>query len=542
MSSNGLRKVKAGIHQRFDKEKFGASEKSVLNKLEKYWYLTSSGKILNIGSSQYSYFLMKPTSIFTETFNLDRELLCLFSPYESFEHRTIDVFDTIFPKLPKARVENLCVVLISKDKDIEETIRKISNANSEDKIIVPFTYEEIYRSTNDQIYIDRFRKVFYTKDLFSFNSPLTKDSYFFGRDKLVHELIDKHNSKEHTGVFGLRKSGKTSVIYAIQRKLALEDRSILFIDCESPSIHHLRWNELLQELIKRFHSLKKSSVKINYENRYDEKNAANSFKEDIQKIYDSRRKNSTLFVFDEIERISPYTSSSTHWKEGFDFIYFWQTLRSVYQENPEIYTYMLVGTNPKSIEEFKFFGQDNPIFTSCTVYYLNSFHIDDVIEMVQTLGNFTGLTFEKDICAKLKDDFGGHPFLIRQVCSYIHRSCQATRPFIVDKSTYSSALKEFKPHLYEYFDMMLDILGVWYPDEYDMLVMLALEDSENFYELAQDNPFIIKHLVNFSLLNKGYKDSYSLTLESLDDYLKEKNQFKKIGCGIKRMLTIPNHN
>ena len=88
----------------------------------------------------------------------------MFSPYENFEPRTLDVFETIFKKLPKSRVENLCAILISKNKKVEEQVIKISNTDPEQKIIIPFTYEEILNNSDNELYDSRFRKIFYSRD------------------------------------------------------------------------------------------------------------------------------------------------------------------------------------------------------------------------------------------------------------------------------------------------------------------------------------------------------------------------------------------
>jgi alkylhydroperoxidase/carboxymuconolactone decarboxylase family protein YurZ len=148
--------------------------------------------------------------------------------------------------------------------------------------------------------------------------------------------------------------------------------------------------------------------------------------------------------------------------------------------------------------------------------------------MVGTLGRLMGLNFEADICAKLYNDCGGHPFLIRQMCSFIHNSYKGERPFKVDKGTYTIALESYQANLEQYFDMMLNILCTWYPDEYEMLIMLALEDNETFIELAKDNKSLVQHLLSFGLVEKNYNEKYMLSLESLGEYLKNKNKFKKI--------------
>ena len=53
--------------------------------------------------------------------------------------------------------------------------------------------------------------------------------------------------------------------------------------------------------------------------------------------------------------------------------------------------------------------------------------------MVRKLGRIMGLRFDEIIYGKLTEDFGGHPFLIRHVCSVINRISPAERPVIVDK-------------------------------------------------------------------------------------------------------------
>lgn len=524
--SNGL--ISAGMHLKFNLARFKAAEKSILNKMKEYWYLTSSGERIKIANSVYDYFLIKPTSFFTEQFSLDKEIVCVFSSYDKFEPRTLDAVNHITEQLStRSRLESICVILISKDNEVEDKVKKLYGNDPDRKIIIPFSYQEIYNSTGDSLYLDKLRRLFYSKDLFSFNSPLKKDLQFFGRSQLVTELIQKHNTSEHTSIFGLRKSGKTSVVYAVQRKLDLENKKYISLDCESPSIHGLRWHQLLLKIISSYKSIKKSNIRIE-EDRYDEINCANQFKEDFLKIYNSTKHEKVLIVFDEIERITPNTSSSDHWKNGNDFILFWQTLRSVYQEHNYLYTYMLVGTNPNSVEQSQFFEHDNPIYASVSIHYLPCFTLEQVEEMVNTLGNLMGLHFDKEICVKLKNDCGGHPFLIRQLCSFIHKNLTGKRPISIDKVSYNQAVANYRSTLYEYFDMMLNVLGTWYPEEYELLIHLALDDKETFDYYAKELPSYVDHLIKFGLIERTQFGEYILNLESLDQYLKEKNKFKKI--------------
>jgi hypothetical protein len=294
-----------GFHREFLIDKFPTEEKNILKHLSNEWYLTNSGSAIQLAGSKYDYFLMKPTKIFSEMFNLDREIICVLSDYPHFEPRTLDAFDKVQGLLSELRVEGVCRVLISRDPSTEERIENILKTDPEQPIVIPFTFDELLHHYDDFFIRNRFRKHFYSRDLFSFLSPLKKDLYFFGRSELIQSLINRHRSGEHTGLFGLRKSGKTSIIYAIERALSVNKEQYISIDCESPSIHKMRWNELLYLISREFCKAKGSKAKLTDEKEYTEKRAAISFEQDILTVFRSKKRSSVLIIFDEVERIAP---------------------------------------------------------------------------------------------------------------------------------------------------------------------------------------------------------------------------------------------
>ena len=512
-----------GFHRQFDLSKFNEDEKCILRKLAKDWYMTNPGDEIYIAQSKYKYFLMKPSRRTSEMFNIEREIVCVLSNYENFEPRSLDFFDEVYKRLPKLRAETMCGVLFSRALNVEEKVERLLKADPENQIIIPASYDELVHGDAVNILENRFRKHFYSRDLFSFLSPLKRDIYFFGRNPLITEIVNRYRSGEHTSLFGLRKSGKTSIVYALERKLSANNDQVVSIDCESPSIHLLRWNELLEKLVKLYHKEKGSKLKIATEGRYGEKSAASSFEEDILKIYQSKKRHGTLFIFDEIERITPKTASSPHWSEEGDFVYFWQTLRGFYQKHPEVFCYMLVGTNPGCIETPDINGHDNPIYASMPSQYVPLFDVDQVSEMVCKLGSYMGLRFDKMIAGKLKEDFGGHPFLIRQVCSHIHKLASSSRPTDVDLTLYRKARGNFSLDSHGYLDMMLKVLVDWYPDEYEMIKFLANNDFEGFGDLAESDPALVRHLIGYGVVKKG-ASHYYFNIENLSDLLRKKHK------------------
>lgn len=516
-----------GFHKQFIRSRFKDDERRILQSLSRDWYMTSSGECIRAAQSEYEYFLMKPTRRTAEMFNLEREIICVFSDYPNFEPRSLDIFDKAIDRLPKMRTETVCQILISRAKDVEEKVDRLLKADPEHPIVVPLTYDELLTGDASNILENRLRKHFYSRDLFSFLSPLKKDTYFFGRSNLINEIVNRYHSGEHTSLFGLRKSGKTSIVYAIERRLLASGDLVLSLDCESPSVHLLRWNELLERLIWKYHALRASKVKLDTKGRYDAQNAADSFESDILKIYRSKKPASTLFIFDEIERLTPRTASSPHWKDSTDFIYFWQALRSFYQKHPNVFCYMIVGTNPNCIEAPTLNGHENPIYASISSQYVPPFTIDQVSQMVSRLGDYMGLKFDPMIFSKLTEDLGGHPFLIRQMCSLVNQRASQRRPINVDKALYQQAKDDFESSSKEYLEMMVHVLQDWYPDEYEMLRFLAEGDLDSFNSFSSDNASYTRHLIGYGLIQKS-EHGYSFNLESLANILRGKHKHERL--------------
>src|SRR5690606_38965628 len=111
-------------------------------------------------------------------------------------------------------------IIISKDNEIEPKLSSILKNNEEARVIVPFSYAEILTNIENPDYVrNKIRNKFYGRDLFGIQDPLEKDLYFFGRKDLVLNLLNKHLSGENSGVFGLRKTGKTSILYSVGRAI-----------------------------------------------------------------------------------------------------------------------------------------------------------------------------------------------------------------------------------------------------------------------------------------------------------------------------------
>jgi hypothetical protein len=431
-------------------------------------------------------------------------------------------------EFPTLRIDPICSLLVSKDPNVGTKLRTLLQNDTEAQIVVPFTYTELQRPSHDQYFFrNRLRAYFYTRDLFASESALKTDLFFFGRTDLLHQLADRHRSDQVSALFGLRKAGKTSVIYGVHRAIKAHGSHAVLIDCQTPAFHQRPWNQALWYVVNETRKACEVDTRLTAEEDYTPDKAADFFEQDFVKIHNILKKGSVLLTFDEIENASPNTSPSIHWRDGNDFVLFWQTLRSLFQRRGGLYSYLIVGTNPSSTEQPQFHGIDNPIFAQFPKVYIPRFRPRDTRDMVRRLGKLMGLSFDEYVYAQLTEDFGGHPYLIRHACSVIHRIAPAERPVDVGKALYERGRRQFLVEGRRFFEMILTVLRQFYPDEYEMLKYLALGDTKSFREFADEDASYTEHLLGYGILERQ-GDEYVFRVDALKEFISQEARYQRL--------------
>lgn len=518
------RNTRPGINPAVKLDNFTEQERSIIHKLAEVFYVTNSGDELKVGRSEYKYCFVKPTEDFTEQFNLQREIVVVFSDYANFEPRSLDAAGMIIEKQKSAlRLERACNILMSSDQNIESTLRDILKNDLNMQVVIPFSYQEFSRENWDKnSIINRFRAFFFDRDLFDQATPIEKDQFFFGRRDYVQSLVNRARHGEHSGVFGLRRSGKTSVLFAIERALERLGEHCIFFDCQN--FHLNRWNELLFQIIKQVSEHYNKTINRK-EDDYTEKNAQVLFHQDMNVLLKGESR--LTLLFDEIEHITFDIAKTEHWKNGGDYSLYWQTLRSYYQTYSDKLSLIIAGTNPMINETPIVNGYDNPMFQQLTNNtYLPAFDFAHTREMVNKLGGYMGLKFEDDVCALLNTDFGGHPFLIRSICSAINRYITEknfTKPIKIEKTIYTHVKGEYiKTEADKFCQQILYVLEHNYQTEFLSLKRLALDGKDDNIDST-----VISHLIGYNIISEN-NGLYDFKIEIVKQYLKKKFPYQTI--------------
>lgn len=439
-------------------------------------------------------YLLKANEFIKEQFGFEKEILLAYAPYTHMESRSLQALYDALRKHPyKNRIDTLSCFFVSDDENIFEWMQSNSIDNEIAQNIICFSKSEVCVNKNDQWYIrNRLIKDCYAADLFEYSLPLREDSFFYGRQQYISRMLDSIKRCENRGVFGLRKTGKTSLLFKVERLLIEQHMGfVLFIDCKSPSYRTKHWYELLGEICSKIAGILK--IERYYWNK-TQSGILGAFRYVVQEANKKNKK--VILIFDEIEYISFNATLDVHWKR--EFIDFWQTIWSV-QSIYRNLVFIICGVNASSVEKDMLGTIQNPLFGIVQSEYLRGFSLDETKSMVKTIGKRMGLKFEYDAIEYLYKQYGGHPMLTRKACSGINRILTEQRPINISQQKIAELLDEINTDLMYYFKHVVSEIRMFYPDEYELFEMLASGQVGDFMEFLQISEYS-KHLYDYGLV------------------------------------------
>lgn len=488
-----------GIHANVRLDVFNSAERKIVSALASYFYITTGSEEF-VGGSRYTYVTVRPSHKIEHALPNAREFVVLFADYENFEARTLTAYSKIAEFFTDSlRVNRHFRILVSTDKKITDKLRKICIDEPDIPVTLPFTYENICEGDIGKNIIEATRENYYFRDLFSQRDPLRESTFFFGRSELLAAMRDRMSGGENSGIFGLRKSGKTSILLACERLAKTDGHRFVHIDCQSASTTSARWHELLRAVaieVRKASGLATTPVQLG---DFSPLEAARSFEKALADSY-SQGKRKTILAFDEVEHISPQTGIG-HWRDGKDTLLFWQTIRSVHQRMATRMSFIVAGTNPVITECREISGSDNPLLAYISVDYLPGFTDNELSQMCESLGELMGMNFSLEAISALYSALGGHAFLSRQVASHIHKELPFEgRPVRIEVEHVHKAVNsfDFKP----LFDDVLSSLKSRFPDGYQILEWCALGDEERVEEFLHLDAKFAAHLTGYGLVRQ----------------------------------------
>ncbi len=325
------------------------------------------------------------------------------------------------------------------------------------------------------------------RDLYLSTLPVSGRT-FYGRERLLVQLSDQIRRGEFIGVFGLRKIGKTSIVYQL-RDQKLRDDAVAYIDLQASDALILRkFDPIYWEIERELHksiatrwpflgrSLRLAQFSKFSEVPYDDSRAALIFSEDLRELLAAiasgraRGLRRVVIILDELERILPISSQPS----VAGYLEFFALLRGLAQT--EAYrgaiSSVVVAANSLISEKASWEGRENPVFALYQPIFLPPFSDRDTFNMVRELGKGMSVYWDDAALTTIYREMGGHPFLTRQLCS---RICQShpPRPLRINKEMVEAGVASFIREETDKFSQIVELLHTYFPEEEKVLEQCA---------------------------------------------------------------------
>jgi len=472
------------------------------------------------GSNRIECFYLRGEPFIAELIGLEREMLIAYAPYKDFQARTIILHDLLVQE-DRTRLDPVGTILIADDPQTSAKVREYLLSEPERPPIIALSRNELATLSNANDIRHLFIDQLFRRDLFALESPLRTDTTFFGRTDRVSELLDRFRGGQNSGLFGLRRIGKTSVLYALGRRAEAGGiAGHVYLDVSSPGIYQLRWWELLQRIVRdlaqplnlvRGERSKIRGLTIDY----DARSAGGNFKADVLSLAEKLPGHRVMLLLDEIEHITFDISPDPHW--GGDFLPFWQTIRSVHQDTQGKFGFIVAGVNPHIIEADRIGSFDNPLFSTTKPFFIGPFDLPTTREMVRRIAKFMGLRCQESLYQRLFEEYGGHPFIVRQACSEMAKRIP-DRPGELTSALFEKHRSEIALILERNVKQILNVLAIWYPNEFEMVRMLAAGERVSFKEFAESSAEFTQHVEGYGLVREARSEP-RLSIGLVKDHL-----------------------
>ena len=374
----------------------------------------------------------------------------------------------------------------------------------------------------------------YSADLYNVSTAIRSAEDFFGRKGLITELTaELRQGSRHLGIFGLRKMGKTSLLYRIVSSLRNTESAYVAqlelerIDSINPTGEYFLWS--MGEAIFDSHRSIRRIDDLRLIGRYGLFSDI-SEREPIWELFDHdlryiiQRINRPLVVaIDEIELMWP-TPGRPDW--GDSFVRVWRLLRGIDQSIPGKISFLVSGTSPQCVEAHNIGDRDNPVYNFFDVRFLPPFSQNESEQLLSQLGSRMGLSWSDEAVAAIYRQVGGHPFLLRSYASLVHRRLlPRTEVTSIDAALVQGLVNYFIIERGSSLSQIVAVLEEQYPDEMYLLKTLASGRVGDFWELSSAFPTDTAHLIGYGLI-AGDLRSTGLAIDVLQTWLQRRQDAK----------------
>lgn len=417
-------------------------------------------------------------------FDAHLEIQVVYAEYEHVEPRLLELIQRRVAS--NARVDHGLFIIASLDNDVDRLLRRRRGEYAG----IDLHLNDLGTRAPDIRH--RMSAVLTAVDRYDMTVPVHDPAGFFGRTEEFQQIISAVERGQSVGVFGLRKTGKTSLLNYVAGRRRDAGRPVVWVDISGVSDADDFRVRLLETAWKA--SAAVEGVSEGEMPRLRTLNTRGELKGSIEAMrlhwlrdleaLSTRNKGRFEVFIDEIDQIYPDRSHLGSDEAGRMLIAVTQ-LRGMIQ-NAESGTGMVLvcaGVDPAIFERpLLSSGSDNLLYKLVRLMYLAPLNRDEMAEMVRDLGRRMGVRVrDHKVIDYLYGEYGGHALLTRKACSLASQQRSKDEiPWHMTLEAVESAGRERGDGTpFQQAGDILASFGDWFPDEAGLLRELWSPNSED---------------------------------------------------------------
>ncbi len=244
---------------------------------------------------------------------------------------------------------------------------------------------------------------------------------FFGRRALLRDLAEELRQGRVCGVFGLRKTGKTSLVTELGRQWTRDDpegRAFVLRDLETlssdPAVQVQQLvSDISQQMMQSFRGI---GLRTHELSLLGATPGVGQWRQAVQAglAHPTGKDKQVVVALDEIESlVGPDANSSTEKPAVAEFF---GALRSLVQENPN-FNVVISGITATPLKLATLYGRENPLFAWAKPIFVSTLDATDAGEMIKALGSQMAVAWTDGALTSLLEQTGGHVYLTRNLAA-----------------------------------------------------------------------------------------------------------------------------
>lgn len=439
-----------------------------------------------------------PSPAVSKQFDISLEIPVLVADFANLEPRVLRQFDTSVELRKSASADKDIAVLFASDARAHDFVR------DRKRFAFPVLVIESarlaagdYSNTDLRTELGRLLR---SVDHFDYSNEITTAADFFGRLDEIEALTRLALAGQSVGIFGLRRAGKTSLLYRVRGELRDRGVGSIYLQLNALLDADALRGEILRGLDQvasdKGHKRPTRDPRLQVTARewvYGMDEALDVIDEQV------------VIIIDEIdlanEDAAEFEDSEIKQRQELNRVL--QQLRGIIQirndRSKHKLSFLVAGVAMSVFTQAIRFGRENQLFGFASARPLRPMTRDEMRDMVRTLGKRSGLKFnDYRLFDRLFAEYGGHPHLTRRACSAIadsiHESETEVVPYpvtVADLEQAFSTSGENSPTAIAY--QTLRAFARWYPDEGQVIDEIITTGR------AWPDPKVLTHAIDFGL-------------------------------------------